>query len=272
MDHTLAGQERKELLTVRRPVADLFERFYPNYHGENAAFKRQALSGLLPSHVVLDAGCGNGHMSDLDVKARSKRVIGVDVCDDLKANDSVHHAISGILESLPLRDGSVDLLLCRYVAEHLPDPSKVFREFARVLREGGKVVLLTPNQWHYVSLISRFSPFGFHRWFNSLYGVAEEDTFPTFYRANSRGRIRKLAKGSGLRVVTLRMLETSPNYLEFSRILYRLGIAYERLVNRWSALAPWRVNIIATLEKPVTRGADGVGRSRKELQLEDVPA
>jgi hypothetical protein len=68
------------------------------------------------------------------------------------------------------------------------------------------------------------------------------------------------------------MLETSPNYLEFSRVLYHVGIAYERLVNRWSVLAPWRVNIIATLEKPSARGADGVGRSQKEFRLEDVRA
>lgn len=253
-------QEREKPLVVRRPVADLFQRFYPNYRGENAVFRGQVLSVLSPSHVILDAGCGSGHMSSLDFKSRSKKVIGVDLCHDLKANGSLHHAVSGTLESIPLQSGSIDLILCRYVAEHLSHPLGVLREFARVLREGGRIVLLTPNQWHYVSLISRFSPFGFHRWFNSLYGVAEEDTFPTFYRANSQGRIRALAVQSGLRVSTLQMLETSPNYLEFSRILYRVGIAYERLVNRCAVLAPFRVNIVATLEKPVVPAGDGVSR------------
>lgn len=247
--HSICQEEDKPL-AVRRPIADLFQRFYPNYRGENVVFRGQVLSVLSPSHVVLDAGCGNGHMTNHDFKNLSKKIIGVDVCSDLKANGSLHHAVSGTLESLPLQSGSVDLILCRYVAEHLAHPLSVFREFARVLRDGGRIVLLTPNRWHYVSLISRFSPFRFHRWFNALYGVAEEDTFPTFYRANSRGRIRQLAERSGLRVATLQMLETSPNYLEFSRILYRFGIAYERLVNRWVVLAPFRVNIVATLEKP----------------------
>lgn len=254
--HSICQEEKS--LAVRRPIADLFQRFYPNYCGENAVFRGQVLSVLSPSHVILDAGCGNGHMSNHDFKSRSRKIIGVDVCDDLKTNGSLHHAVSGTLESIPLRSGSVDLILCRYVAEHLPHPLGVFREFARVLRNGGRIVLLTPNRWHYVSLISRFSPFGFHRWFNSLYGVAEEDTFPTFYRANSRGRIRRLAEQSGLRVATLQMLETSPNYLEFSRILYRVGIAYERLVNCWAAFAPFRVNIVATLEKPLVHTGDGM--------------
>lgn len=252
-----AYQDTNRITSVRPPVADLFERYYPNYQGENEHFKGQVLSCLSPSAVVLDAGCGNGHMCDHDYKARAMKVIGIDVCGDLSRNRFLHHAVSGDLAALPLRDGTIDLILCRYVAEHLPGPSRVFNEFSRVLREGGNLVLLTPNRWHYVSLISRFTPFGFHRWFNSLYGVAEEDTFPTFYRANSRGRIRRLAEESGLRVSTLQMIETSPNYLEFSRVLYRIGIAYERLVNRWTALAPFRVNIVAMLEKPVVPPGDG---------------
>ena len=44
-------------------------------------------------------------------------------------------------------------------------------------------------------------------------------------------------------------METSPNYLEFSRLLYRLGIAYERVVNNISVCAEARVNIVATLVK-----------------------
>ena len=238
------------LLLVRKPVVDLFERFYPNYKGENDFFNSQVLSCLSSSDVVLDAGCGSGCRSNLNLKGRAQTVIGVDIDDELRKNQSLHHSIWGRLDSLPLQSNSINLIICRYVAEHLSQPLTVFLEFARVLRKGGRIVLLTPNQWHYVSLISRLSPFWFHRWFNSSYGVAEEETFPTYYRCNSRCRLIKLAEQADLRVVTLKMFETSPNYLEFSRVLYRLGIAYERLVNRYDFLARCRVNIIATLEKP----------------------
>jgi len=251
-----ASQQMKRVSSVRPPVADLFERFYPNYQGENASLKREVVACLFPSAVVLDAGCGNGYMCDHDFRSCSKKIIGLDVCNDLSSNKSLHHSVSGSLAALPLQAESIDLILCRYVAEHLSDPLRVFGEFARVLRAGGKIVLLTPNRWHYVSLISHLTPFWFHRWFNSLYGVAGEDTFPTFYRANSQGRIRTLAEQAGLRVATLHMLETSPNYLEFSRLLYRLGIAYERIINRWPCLAGFRVNIIATLEKPALGASD----------------
>lgn len=170
-------QDTTRVTSVRRPVADLFARYYPNYQGENEYFKDQVLSCLSPSAVVLDAGCGNGHMCDHDYRALAKKVIGVDVCEDLGRNRSLHHAVSASLVSLPLRDETIDLILCRYAAEHLPEPRGVFAEFARVLREGGHLVLLTPNRWHYVSLISHLTPFWFHRWFNVSYGIAAEDTF-----------------------------------------------------------------------------------------------
>lgn len=244
------GNALAELYAVRPKVIDLFSRFYPVYKGENEVFQRQVLGCLSKSDVVLDAGCGSGRMADHDFRDKARMIVGLDICDDLKANSSLTYAISGTLEDLPLREKSIDTILCRYVCEHLEKPERVFLEFARVLRNGGKLVLLTPNNWHYVNLMARLTPWWFHRWFNSSYGIAENDTFPTFHRANSPRRIKQLAEWSGMRVARMELLETSPNYLEFSWFLYLLGIGYERLVNRFSALSRFRVNIIATLQKP----------------------
>lgn len=65
---------------------------------------------------------------------------------------------------------------------------------------------------------------------------------------NDRGTIRQIAAATGVRVVALDLFETKPDYLFFSRLLYRAGIAYERAVSRWDALAHLRVQLFADLE------------------------
>lgn len=234
---------------VQRRVADLFERFYSSYCSENALFKSEVDGWLSRAGVVLDAGCGSGRDANHNYRVEGRIVVGVDIGEGLKRNRSLTHPVRGRLEALPLRNGCVDLVLCRYVLEHLEEPSRVFVELSRVLREGGKVVLLTPNLWHYVTLISRITPVALHRSFNKAYGIDEVDTFRTFYRANTARQIARLARDAGLRVLKMELIETSPNYLEFSRLLYRLGVLYERVVNAYSFCTKIRVNIVATLEK-----------------------
>jgi len=48
-------------------------------------------------------------------------------------------------ERLPLGDASMDRIICINVIEHVPDPSALFRESARVLRSGGVLLAVTPN-------------------------------------------------------------------------------------------------------------------------------
>jgi hypothetical protein len=74
--------------------------------------------------------------------------------------------------------------------------------------------------------------------------------FPTAYRANTAGRLRALAEGAGLAVERIDRTETEPEYLAFHVAPYALGVAYERLVNRFDALAALRVNLLLVARKP----------------------
>ena len=56
-------------------------------------------------------------------------------------DDRVHFQI-GSAYALPLKDKSVDLVLCVHTMHHLEDPVVFFNEAARVLKEGGKCVMV----------------------------------------------------------------------------------------------------------------------------------
>ncbi|MEY6432341.1 hypothetical protein ABC977_07975 [Thioalkalicoccus limnaeus] len=98
-------------------------------------------------------------------------------------------------------------------------------------------------------LIARLTPHGFHRWVVRGRGRAGDDVFPTRYQANSPADIRQLASGAGFDVVRLELIEGRPEYLRFSAPTYLLGWLYERLVNRLSGLARFRVLLVVALRK-----------------------
>ncbi len=96
------------------------------------------------NEIVLDAGAG---------ESRHKRYFnrGVYLALDTSCGDAGWDYsgldICGDLEKIPLRDNSVDYILCMVVLEHTKDPKQVLVEFARVLRAGGKLVMVVPFLW-----------------------------------------------------------------------------------------------------------------------------
>ena len=228
----------------------LRQRFYPpTFRGMYDHLQDAIDRYVRPEHVVLDAGCGSGRVFQHRLAGRVRAVVGIDVTDEPRGNENIDGALKGDLGALPLRDATFDLIVVSHVAEHLTEPEAVFRELARVLRPGGRLLLLTPNRWHYVPLVARAFPYRLHVAFNRWRGVDARDVFPTAYRANTAGRLRALAAGAGLEVERLDQFETEPEYLAFHVLPYALGVAYERAVNRLP-LAGLRVSLLLVGRKP----------------------
>lgn len=229
-------------------VGDLDRRFYPGYEDEHARFDRAVRRYLREGMMVLDAGAGRGVRYPYNYARIARRVVGADLNPAIARNANLTDAVVADLAALPLRDGTFDLAFSKYVFEHLDRPLRVMHELRRVLAPGAHLLVHTPNRWHYVALSAMATPASFHRWFNARRGREPADTFPTRYRANDRRTIERIASAAGFRVAGLDLFETKPDYLFFSRVLYRAGIAYERAVSRWAALADLRVQLIADLE------------------------
>ena len=108
-----------------------------------------ALLGLLDAGwTVGDLGCGTGQVSAM-IAPFVERVIAVDDSAEMRAAARARLAgipnaevRAGRLEALPIDDGQLDVALILLVLHHLRDPGEAFREVARVLRPGGRLIVV----------------------------------------------------------------------------------------------------------------------------------
>jgi ubiquinone/menaquinone biosynthesis C-methylase UbiE len=233
----------------RRKCEQLCEKYYAGRKFYDARYRELIRKYIKPGQRLLDAGCGR-YMKFCNEFSDTARVVGIDLDSVLETdNQQAPFGIRGDLSHLPFPSDHFDIVISRSVIEHLEDPQQVFREFCRVLRPGGRVVLVTPNKYDYVSLIAAVTPYRLHRALVSrIFRVSEDDVFPTLYRANTLSSIRRALISAGFAQKELDTVNHYPAYLMFSPWLFRLGVLYERL----TSLKPFRTlrgSLLCVFEK-----------------------
>ncbi|MBI4433269.1 class I SAM-dependent methyltransferase [Candidatus Uhrbacteria bacterium] len=195
---------------------------------------------LTSTSVVLDVGCGRGeYLEDAvpirratrTLRGKCARVIGVDVDPIGKTNQALDEfRLLTLGERWPIDDSSTDLLLCDHILEHVAQPEQFFSECRRVIKPGGYICIRTPNRLNYIALIAQIIPNKYHARVlaKAQEDRHEEDVFPTLYRCNTRGTLRRLLTTHGFTNVVYGY-EAEPTYLSFSRICYALGVLHQRL-------------------------------------------
>ena len=118
--------------------------------GRSWAAWARALGLLLPALDVADLGCGEGYLT-IETARWAKHVTAIDRSADVLARGKALAARrrvtnvtwkKGSLERVPLPDGSVDLALFSQALHHADDPAAALGEAARILRSGGRVLML----------------------------------------------------------------------------------------------------------------------------------
>lgn len=215
-------------------------------------YERAVDALLRPEHTLVDGGCGRTAPVLRRYKGKARRLIGVDlVAFDPATREPGIEYVAASIGDTGLEPESADLLISRALMEHVEDPRGVFDEALRILKPGGHFLYLAPNLWDYGSLAAWMIPNRLHPWIVAkTEGRATEDTFPTYFRANTRRAVRRLARASGLEIASLRYLGQYPAYLAFNAILFLIGTAYEKLISRFEALGFLRGWILVDLRKP----------------------
>jgi ArsR family transcriptional regulator len=168
MRESLAGtpgveQDERRLARVLAGRREASQRFFATASGDwdrlrdelfGESFFIQALPGLLPPDwTVADLGCGTGVVAAA-LAPWVRHVIGVDGSDEMLAaaaarvKDSANVELRrGTLEHLPLDAASIDAATMVLVLPHLPRPLDALSEAARVLKPGGRLLIvdMTPH-------------------------------------------------------------------------------------------------------------------------------
>lgn len=217
----------------------------------NGAYEAVIAPHVDGNTVLLDAGCSRGD-PDIPSVQRAGFAVGCDLdLAGLRGNALASAKTMSPLDRMPFRDESFDVIVCKFVVEHLKRPLGTFREFARVLRSGGIVALLTPNAYSLFTLVSKLTPFRLKQIFKGrLFGGYEEDTFPTEYLANTKGRLDGLMRQAGFRTLSLGFLPGMWIFFIFSRTLALTVRFVERVQLKTPGLRDFTMYLMGVWQKP----------------------
>lgn len=184
---------------------------------------------------ALEVGGGPVDFTTKFILENASEVTGVDVDPVVKNNPLLKEAYAYDGGDFPLPSNRFDVVVSRWVNEHVPNPEKHFREIHRVLVPGGLYLFRTVNKRHYTALVSRYTPHRLQiqavRWLKHHDGTDHYDAYTTFYRVNSRKRIAELCKEVGFEPVFFKTSEFFSGYGKGSRLLFHMFMWYERFVN-----------------------------------------
>jgi ubiquinone/menaquinone biosynthesis C-methylase UbiE len=194
----------------------------------------------------LDVGCGRQIVPwwmkeraemESELKSRARWLVGVD--PDLAAlgdNRLCSARVNADAVRLPFADGSFDLVTANMVFEHVESPLASLMEIRRVLRNGGRLIVLTPNWLDIVTIAAWIAP---NRWHPSLVSRVEErvaaEVYPTRFRFNRPATVEKILREAGFGSWRIESLE-HPDVYGHTPVVARVEAAWHSLARRWPAL------------------------------------
>lgn len=204
----------------------------------------------------LDLGCGRGFLppwrqeQERELATRPKALIGLDYdFSSLRDNKTIERKVRGDVSCLPFGHTVFDFVTSNMVFEHLKEPQAQLADIYRILKPGGELIFHTPNSRGYGPFLASLLPESIKDriiWY--LQRRKPEDVFPTYYKINTPEAITELASAVGFRVVSLRLIVSTPLFIMVPPLLVLELIFIRLLMTRLGK--PFRSNIIAVLRKP----------------------
>jgi ubiquinone/menaquinone biosynthesis C-methylase UbiE len=216
-----------------------FGYFFPDEYYE-ASIEKLVTSG---SHW-LDVGGGRDVFPSNAKLARRLadrcgRLVAVDPSPNVLENPFAHERHQLKIEEYDTVE-QFDLLSMRMVAEHIDRTDDAVSSIARLLKPGGRLVVYTVDKWSLLAVAARIVPFQLHHPIKRVvWQTEEQDTFPVFYRMNTRSALKSLATKHGLH-------EESFNYLDDCRTFHRYPFFNHLELGVWRVLKAVGIRYLET--------------------------
>lgn len=212
----------------------------PSFKHRWEVFDEAIQKYLTPESVWLDLGCGD-NATVREFGNLAKQAVGVDI---IRHEQLAGPFVLADIRHLPFADASIDLITLRFVAEHFADRQSYFAELHRVLKPGGRIILLTTNiASPFIFLPRLILPYPLkHAIITKIFKVADEDIFPTYHKANSRHALLAINGFSIEHFEYISDLNYTRKWMFIIFLVWHLG-------TRLPGLGWLRTNFLAVLEK-----------------------
>lgn len=136
--------------TIERVCPD-----YPDENFDNHVRVYEFGMQFVPGKDVLDVGCGTGYGSHLFATKGARSVLAIDFSDEAIAYARSHFSHPGLkykqmdAQKITSRDSSFNTIFSSENIEHLQEPEQCVVHLRRVLKDGGVLVMGTPNKEYF---------------------------------------------------------------------------------------------------------------------------
>jgi demethylmenaquinone methyltransferase/2-methoxy-6-polyprenyl-1,4-benzoquinol methylase len=145
-------QRVQKMFAAIAPSYDLNNRLHSLWMDQSWRRKAVKLSHLKATDTVVDVACGTGDLTLQFARAlgplRNGQIVGIDFTHEMlpiaerKSTGIPISWFNGDAQSLPLADTSADVISIAFGIRNVATPLLALREFHRVLRSGGRVIIL----------------------------------------------------------------------------------------------------------------------------------
>lgn len=197
--------------------------------------------------VVVDAACGfrNIYLERLPVEDS----IGIDIDESVREKNP-HHSefvIQDLHDEMDLVE--VGAIISVNTWEHLERSEIVLRNFYSILKDNAPLIILAPQKYYYISLLTLVLPGKIQDLAWRLAKNRSHMPYPSFYRLCSEKTLAAAAERVGYELVTYRPSDVATNWFLKVPPLFLLACGWMAIVNRVEWLSPLRSSFVAVLRK-----------------------
>ena len=219
----------------------ILNKFAANFKPRWEIYNEVVKDSLNKDIIWIDCGCGNNETVEL-FGYLAKQAAGADITNGVEFKNNF---IKSDIRKLPFPSNYADLITLRFVVEHFKVSKEYLNEFQRVLKKGGRIIIITTNILSPFIFIPRaILPYSIkNKILTRIFKVKDDDVFPTYHNLNSPHKFYKCKKD--FKVKEIRFISD----LNITRIWMFLILLFWHKITGIKMLNKFRTNMLVILEK-----------------------